>query len=75
MSHSLVKSILVPEIVRMIAEKYRLSEDDALKAFYQSGTARALGDDETGLYSQSPWYIFSFFEEEYEKNLFSQKIR
>jgi hypothetical protein len=64
MPHHLVKSILVPEIVRLIAEKEHVSEEKALERFYSSGTAKALDDDETGLYGNSAYYIFSLYEEE-----------
>jgi hypothetical protein len=48
----------------MIAEKHGVSEDEAMKLFYNSATAESLCDDETGLYGQSALYIFSEFESE-----------
>jgi hypothetical protein len=64
LNHSLVKATLIPEIVQMISVHYGLDEDAALESFYQSGIARALADDETGLYAQSALYIFSLYEVE-----------
>lgn len=42
-----------------------MSENEALRAFYHSATAEALADDETGLYGQSPLYLFGLFMDEY----------
>lgn len=64
MSKALYNATIIPEIVRLIAEKYNLSEQEALDAFYGSETAKALNDPETGLYGQSALFIFSLFNEE-----------
>jgi hypothetical protein len=64
MAHSLVKATIIPEIVRLIAERYAVPEQKALDMFYTSATAASLADDETGLYGQSALYIFSLFNEE-----------
>lgn len=55
-------------IVGYIQEKYQMSENEALRVFYHSATAEALSDDETGLYGQSPLYLFGLFMDEYEGN-------
>ena len=41
-----------------------LNEDEALKAFYSSAAGASFADDETGLYGQSPNYIFGLYLEE-----------
>jgi predicted nucleotidyltransferase len=64
MTHGLIKATIIPEIVRLIAEKYSVGEEKALDMFYTSATAASLDDDETGLYGQSPLYIFSIFNDE-----------
>jgi hypothetical protein len=64
MAHSLIKATIIPDIIRLIAEQYGVSEREALDMFYTSGTAESLDDDETGLYGQSPFYIFSLFVKE-----------
>lgn len=64
MSKALYNATINPEIVRLISEKYNLSEQEALDAFYGSETAKALNDPETGLYGQSALFIFSLFNEE-----------
>jgi hypothetical protein len=64
MAHGLVKAAIIPEIIRLITEKYSVSEEKALDMFYTSATTASLDDDETGLYGQSPLYIFSIFNDE-----------
>ena len=64
MAHATVKSILVPEVVRMISEYYHITEYEALDRFYHSATSESLDDDETGLYGQSALYIFGLYVEE-----------
>ncbi|MDR3130512.1 MAG: nucleotidyltransferase domain-containing protein [Treponema sp.] len=66
MAHGLVKAVIIPEIIRLIEEKYSVHEDAALDMFYSSATGASLADDETGLYGQSALYIFSLFSEEWE---------
>lgn len=67
MEHYLIRATIIPDVVRMIQERYQLSENVALDAFYRSSIGDALADDDTGLYGQSPLYIFGLFAEEYEK--------
>jgi hypothetical protein len=64
MGHGLIKATIIPDIIKLIAEKYVVSEEKAMDIFYTSATAASLDDDETGLYGQSPLYIFSLFTEE-----------
>ncbi|MDR3302309.1 MAG: hypothetical protein LBT01_07265 [Spirochaetaceae bacterium] len=68
MAHSLIKATIIPDIIRLIAEKYAVPERKALDMFYRSATAASLDDDETGLYGQSPLYIFSLFVDEMGEN-------
>jgi hypothetical protein len=64
MAHSLIKATIIPEVIRLIMEKYSVNEEKALDMFYTSAAAASLDDDETGLYGQSPLYIFSVFSDE-----------
>lgn len=66
MAHGLIRATIIPSVIKMIADKYDISEDAALEKFYVSATARNLSDDETGLYGQSALYIFSLFVSECE---------
>lgn len=73
MAHSIVRAILVPDIVELICDKFGVSEDVALDMFYTSATGESFGDDETGLYGQSALNVFGLFCEEmaqrHERNL------
>ena len=78
MDHATTRAILVPEIVKLISEKYQIQivklisekyqipEMEALDLFYTSATGASFADDETGLYGQSALYIFGLFVEEKE---------
>lgn len=68
MNHATTRATLLPEIVRMISEKYHISEKEALDRFYTSAAGASFADDETGLYGQSALYIFGLFCEEYDNN-------
>lgn len=47
-------------------EKYQLNQNDALEAFYSSATGASLAADDTGLYGQSPLFIFGLYIQERE---------
>ena len=67
MAHGLIRATIIPELIRLIEEKYSVNEDEALDMFYRSATGASLADDETGLYGQSALYIFSLFNDEWGK--------
>ena len=64
MNHSTTRATILPEIIRKIMTHDHLSEDEALNAFYSSATGASFADDETGLYGQSPNYVFGLYLEE-----------
>ena len=64
MNHATTRATILPVIINLIMEKYQLNEDEALKAFYTSATGASFADDDTGLYGQSPNFIFGLFMEE-----------
>ena len=64
MNHSTTRAMILPEIIRKIMAHDHLSEDEALRAFYSSATGASFADDETGLYGQSPNYVFGLYLEE-----------
>lgn len=64
-NHSFTRAIMIPEIVKLIAAKYHLSEMEVLDKFYSSATGASYADDETGLYGQSALYVFGLFCEEF----------
>lgn len=63
-THETVRATIVPEIVKLISKKYNVSEMQALDMFYTSATGASFADDTTGLYGQSPLYIYGLFVEE-----------
>ncbi len=67
MEHHLSRATIIPEIVSMIMTQYSVTEEEALEAFYTSLTEASLAEDETGLYGQSPLYIFGLFRSEIEE--------
>ena len=62
--HSTVKAVIIPEVIKFISDKYKISLESAMDNFYSSKTCEALSDDATNLYSQSAWFIFSLYESE-----------
>lgn len=68
MEHFLIRATVIPEIVTLIQNKYKISEKDALDAFYTSATGACYTDDETGLYGQSALFVASLFDEEISEN-------
>lgn len=64
MDHATTRATITPRIIQLISEACHITEDAALDAFYRSGTGAAFADDETGLYGQSPLYIFGLYMEE-----------
>ena len=51
--HSLVRATNITLIVKILCHYYDISEDEALKRFYESATGANFADEETGLYGQS----------------------
>lgn len=62
--HHLIRATLIPEIARLIAERFEISENEALDRFYKSATAQNLADEENGLYGQSALFIFGQYLQE-----------
>ena len=51
-------------LVQMLMEQMNYSMDEALDALYNSDTFSRLQDSRTGLYYQSPGYVYSFLDNE-----------
>ena len=64
MEHQLSKTLLKVKVTELIAEQYRISISEARDMLYQSEVVKLIDDDETGLYGESPLYVFSIFEQE-----------
>ena len=69
MEHALARATLLPEILKLISEKYNISVFEALDRFYTSAAGSSFADDETGLYGQSALFNFGLFCEEWEERL------
>ena len=67
MNHATTRAAILPEIVRLISEKYHITEEEALDRFYTSSTGSSFADDDTGLYGQSALYLFGLFCEEFNE--------
>ena len=52
------------DVITMLVEKRNLSIADAMDLFYNSTTFSNLNNPETGLYFQSPVYIYDILEKE-----------
>ena len=68
MNHALAKTIIIAKVTELIANKYKITLKEARDYLYQSDIIPLLDDDETGLYGESPLYIFSLFEEKQKNN-------
>ena len=67
MAHSSVKTIIITKVVELIATKHKLSINEARDMLYSSRLIKLINDDETGLYGESPLYLFSLYENELNK--------
>lgn len=64
--HATIRATLLPEIVRLISERYGCSAEEAMDRFYASVTGANFSDEETGLYGQSALYIYGLYVDEKE---------
>lgn len=60
----LMKDDLCVELAGFLMDDYHYTLDEALDALYTSETFERLQDDATGLYYQSPGYVYSFLDNE-----------
>ena len=67
LEHILAKTILITKVIELIADKYKVTIDQARSMLYSSEMIDLIDDDETGLYGESPLYVFSLFEDQYKK--------
>ena len=59
--HTLATTIIITKVIELIVESQNISLDKARDALYHSEIIDLLDDDETGLYGESPLYVFSLF--------------
>ncbi len=69
MTHIQIKNYLinkaVDEMVGYFIEDHHVGISEALDTVYNSETYSKLTDEQTGLYSQSPAYVYELLDEEY----------
>ena len=66
MDHTLAKTVLIVKVTELIAEKKKITVREARDLLYSSRLIKLIEDDETGLYGESPLYVYSLFEQESE---------
>lgn len=64
----------VEEIVSLLQEDYGMKVLDAFNTVYNSNIYKKLIDTETGLYIQSPLYIYEYLKEEINESKQKEKI-
>lgn len=64
-----MKEHITKFLISMLMEKEKMSLRDAFDIVYNSNTFSKLSDPETGLYFQSPGYVFSYLETERDISL------
>ena len=64
----------VEEIVSLLQEDYGMKILDAFNTVYNSNIYKKLIDTETGLYIQSPLYIYEYLKEETNESKQKEKI-
>ena len=62
----LMKDELTIELVGYLLDDYHYTPEEAIDVVYTSETFERLQDDTTGLYYQSPGYVYSFLKNELE---------
>ncbi len=61
---------MISELVMLVMERWHYSANEALDTIYNSDTFLHLSDKNTGLYYQSPGYVYSFLDNELRKGCF-----
>lgn len=69
MTRTQIKDFLVnktiDEMTKYLVDDYKLNIASAIDIIYNSDTLRKLEDAETGLYIQSPAYVYELLDREY----------
>ena len=60
----LMKDDLCTELAGLLIDEYHYDPQEAIDVLYTSETFERLQDDSTGLYYQSPGYVYSFLHNE-----------
>ncbi len=63
----LLKDDLAVELAGYLVDDYHYTPQEAIDVLYTSETFERLQDDSTGLYYQSPGYVYSFLQNELKR--------
>lgn len=55
---------MIQDIVDMLTTDQNIEYDEAMNKFYNSETFEKIQDKETGLYLESPEYVYDLFKDE-----------
>jgi len=72
--HNLVRATVTPEIITILRRYYDITEDEAMKRFYESNTAQCYTDEQTGLYGQSALNIVGLYIMEKNETIDLEKL-
>ena len=61
-----MKEYVAKNLIALMMEKYKYPIETAFEVLYNSDTFQKLSDDKTGLYFQSPNYVFTYLDNEIE---------
>jgi hypothetical protein len=62
--HETMLIFLVPQVVRIIAERHEVQETDAARSFYKSQLYHLLEQEETKMWHFSPLTLFNLYNDE-----------
>ena len=62
MVNQLAKAILITKVTELISEKFFVPVDVARDLLFNSNVIDLIEDENTGLYGESPQYVYSLFE-------------
>ena len=60
--HDVAKLLLKKHVIDLIAKEENISIEEARDKLKDSGISALIDDDETGLYDESPLYVFSIYQ-------------
>lgn len=60
----IMKEDMTEELITMLMASWHYSMNEAMDVLYNSDTFSRLEDDNTGLYYQSPGYVYSYLNQE-----------
>ena len=59
-----LEETLSKDLIAMLMARKGMSMDEAFRCYYESTTFQKIANPETGLFFQSPGYVYSYLEEE-----------